>query len=100
MGACGAGGLVGAGRGDFDGSSELWFSGVSSTEEDAWTVGQGTGEDAREDTEAEIGVVDSEAVDSGLMDMGAVESRAGGSVSTVMEGEGRTAGTGKMAGLT
>ena len=92
MGACGAGGLVGAGRVDFDGSSELWFSGVSSTEEDAGTIGQGTGEDAREDTEAEIGVVDSEAADSGLMDMGAVESRAGGSVSTVMEGGGRVAG--------
>ena len=54
----------------------------------------------REQEEAEIGVVDSEAVGSGLLDMGAVKSRAGGSVSTVMEGGGRTAGTGRMAGLT
>ena len=100
LGVVGTGGLFGIGREDFDDSSEWWVSGVSSAEEDGWTVGQGTGGDAREDTETEIGVVASEAVDSGLLDIGTVESRAGGSVSTVMEGEGRTAGTGRMAGLT
>ena len=100
VGACGAGRLVWIGRGDFDDSSEWWVSGASSAEEDGWTVEQGTGGGAREDTEAEIGGVASEAVSSGGLDVGTGDSRAWGSVSTVMEGEGRTAGTGRMARLT
>ena len=99
LGVVGTGGLVGIGREDFDDSSEWWISGVSSTEEDGWTVEQGTGGGAREDTEAEIGGVASEAVSSGLLDVGTGDSRAWGSVSTVMGREGRTAGTDGVAGV-
>ena len=92
LGVVGTGGLVGIGREDFDDSSEWWVSGASSTEEDGWTVEQGTGGGAREDKEAEIGGVASEAVSSGGLDVGTGDSRAWGSVSTVMGREGRTAG--------
>ena len=99
LGVVGTGGLVGIGREDFDDSSEWWVSGASSAEEDGWTVEQGTGGGAREDTEAEIGGVASEADSSGGLDVGTGNSRAWGSVSTVMGRDGRTAGTDGVAGV-
>ena len=99
LGVVGTGGLVGIGMEDFDDSSEWWISGASSTEEDGRTVEQGTGGGAREDTEAEIGGVASEAVSSGGLDVGTGDLRAWGSVSTVMGRDGRTAGTDGVAGV-